>query len=134
MPGTDRPKSLAQIEPKYPTVSPNTTKEYRLEDISNLDGFKDYDEILVSVKPYRILSLSPNPTSSQVTINYSVEDVESAYIKILNQSTGVSEDYIIDPSLNEIIIDMSFKSYGLYSVVLVCDGEIQDVKNLGKNN
>lgn len=116
------------------TVSPNTTEEFRLEVISSLDGFKDYDEILVSVKPYRILSLSPNPTSSQVTINYNAEGVDSAYIKILNQSTSAFDTYVIDPSLNEIIIDMSLKPYGLYSVVLVCDGEIQDMKNLGKNN
>lgn len=115
------------------TVSPNTTEEYQLEVISISDGFKDYDNILVSVKPNRIISISPNPTSDQVIINYTAENVTSAYIMILNQSTGVSDNYILDISLNEIIIDLTSKPYGLYSAVLICDGEIQDVKNLGKN-
>jgi len=114
------------------TVSPELTKQYKLEIISDLDGLKDYDEVVVTVKPYRIVSMSPNPTSADVTIEYRADGAASAYIMVLNQITGVSVNYILDPTLNEITIDMSNHPLGLYSVFLVCNGEIQDSKNLAK--
>ncbi len=76
--------------------------------------------------------MSPNPTSADVTIEYRADGAASAYIMVLNQITGVSDNYILDPTLNEITIDMSNHPLGLYSVFLVCNGEIQDSKNLAK--
>ena len=43
------------------TISPEMTQQYKLEIISDLDGLKDYDEITVTVNPYRIISMAPNP-------------------------------------------------------------------------
>lgn len=114
------------------TVSPEITEQYKLEIISNLDGLKDYADVVVTVNPYRIISMAPNPTSSDVNIAYKAEGVTSAYIMILNQSTAVSDNYILDPDFNEITIDMTNHQYGLYTVILVCDGEIHDSKNLAK--
>ena len=61
-----------------------------------------------------------------------IPDPPGVYSKSTNP--GVSDNYIIDSSLNEISIDMTSKPYGWYSVILVCDGIIQDIKSLGKTN
>ncbi len=114
------------------TVSPEMTQQYKLEIISDLDGLKDYDEVTVTVNPYRIISMAPNPVSAQLTIEYMAEGVTSAYIMVLNQSSGISDNYILDTNLDEISLDMSNRSTGLYSIILICDGEIQDSKNLVK--
>ena len=114
------------------TISPEITQQYKLEIISDLDGLKDYDDVTVTVNPYRIISMAPNPVSSLLTIDYLAEGVTSAYIMILNQSTGISDNYILDTTLDEIIIDFSTLTTGLYSIILVCDGEMQDSKNLLK--
>lgn len=115
------------------TISPEFSNQYKLEIISDLDGLKDYDDISVTINPYRIISISPNPTNSQVTVNYQVDGANSSYVMIVNQNTGNSENYILDTSLNTVNIDLSHLSTALYSVILIADGEIQDSKNLLKN-
>ncbi len=114
------------------TVSPEITQQYKLEIISDLDGLKDYGEVTVTVNPYRIISMAPNPVSSLLTIDYMAEGVSSAYIMVLNQSTGASGNYILNTTENEIILDLTGHTTGLYSIILVCNGEIQDTKNLLK--
>jgi hypothetical protein len=114
------------------TVSPDFTQKYKLEVISNLDGLKDYDEMEVKVNPYRIETLVPNPAASQVTINYLATDATSAYVMIVHQNSGDTSNYIIDPQESSYAIDLSSFSSGLYSIILVCDGEIQGSKNLIK--
>ena len=47
------------------TVSPEVTKTYKLEIITDTDGYKDYDQVQVTVNPYRLESLVPNPATSQ---------------------------------------------------------------------
>ncbi|QAA82525.1 hypothetical protein EI546_12700 [Aequorivita sp. H23M31] len=117
---------------QYLTVSPDMTKQYQLEIISDLDGLKDYDAVTITVKPFRIISLTPNPVSSMFTIKYMAQEVNSAYISIVNQATAVTDNFILNTSLDEIGIDITNHSMGLYSVFLVCDGEVQDIKNLIK--
>ncbi len=114
------------------TVSPEMTQQYKLEIISDLDGLKDYGEVTVTVNPYSIISMTPNPVSSLLTIDYMAEGVSSAYIMVLNQSTGASDNYILNTTENEIALDLTARTTGLYSIILVCDGEIQDTKNLLK--
>ncbi|TXD70555.1 hypothetical protein [Aequorivita lipolytica] len=60
------------------TISPEMTQQYKLEIISDLDGLKDYDNVTVTVNPYRIISMAPNPVSSLLSIDYMVEGVNSA--------------------------------------------------------
>lgn len=112
------------------TVSPQFTQQYKLEVISNLDGLKDYDELQVTVNPYKIESLVPNPAISTVTVNYLAEDAGSAYLMVVHQNTGNTSNYIIDTEENSHTIDLSTFATGLYSIILVCDGEIQGSKNL----
>lgn len=114
------------------TISPEITQQYKLEIISDLDGLKDYDEVVVTVSPYRIITMVPNPVSSQLTLDYMAYGAVSAYIIVLNQSTAVSDNYIIDPILDDITLDLANHPTGLYSIFLVCDGKIRDSKNLIK--
>jgi hypothetical protein len=114
------------------TVTPTITQTYQLEIVSNIDGFKDYDQVQVTVNPYKIESLVPNPTSSQLTINYLVVGAASAYVMIVNTITGHSDNYILDIQTSATTLDVSSFSTGLYNVILVCDGEVQNSKNLLK--
>lgn len=115
------------------TVSPNVTKKYTLEIISDSDGYKDYDEVEVKVNPYKIESLVPNPSSTNVTINYEADEASSAYLMVVGTDNSFSNNYIIDPMSNSITLDISSYENGIYVIALVCDSEIVASKNLYKN-
>ncbi len=112
------------------TVSPDITRKYRLEVITDADGFKDYDEMEVKVNPFWIESLSPNPAQNQVNVVYQAEDASSAYIMIMNQTGTISQNYILDTSQSSQLIDLTSYFNGTYTVILVCDGVARDAKNL----
>ena len=108
------------------------TKKYKLEIVSNIDGYKDYDEIEINVKPYRIETVSPNPASNVVDIEYVVTGAGSAYLMLVNLTTGNIDNYILDTQTSNISIDISGYSNGLYNLVLVCDGNVQNSITLSK--
>ena len=114
------------------TVSPDVTKTYKLEIITDTDGYKDYDEVEVTVNPYKLESLVPNPATSQVSVNYIADEASSAYLMVVSTVTGISNNYILDVNETSINLNVSGYSSGIYSVALVCDGEIVDSKNLAK--
>jgi len=114
------------------TVSPQFTQQYKLEVISDLDGLKDYDELQVTVNPYKIESLVPNPATTSVTVNYIADDASSAYLMVVHQNSGNTSNYIIETLENSHTIDLNGFASGPYSIILVCDGEIQGSKNLSK--
>ncbi len=114
------------------TVSPEVTKTYKLEIITQNDGYKDYDEVEITVNPYKLESLVPNPAASQVTINYIADEASSAYLMVVSPVTGISNNYILDVNETSINLNISGYSPGLYSIALVCDGVITDSKNLAK--
>ncbi|MBB6679900.1 hypothetical protein H4O20_00390 [Aequorivita sp. 609] len=51
---------------------------------------------------------------------------------ITSTSNGTSNNYIIDTTTNSVTIDVSTYPSGTYNIALVCDGQIQDSKNLLK--
>lgn len=112
------------------SITPDITNKYKLEVITDVDGFKDYDEMEVTVNPFWIENISPNPASNQVNIEYVADKASSAYIMVVNQTATVSNNYIIDTNLSETNIDLSSYQTGVYTVVLVCDGVAKDAKNL----
>jgi subtilisin family serine protease len=114
------------------TISPNVTKKFKLEIVSNIDGFKDYDEVVVTVNPYKLESLIPNPASNLVTVNYLIDGASSAYVMVVNMNTGSSDNYILDILQSSTSIDVSTYTAGLYNIILVCDGEVQNSKTLIK--
>lgn len=112
------------------TISPAITKIYKLEIITEIDGYKDYDEIKVTVNPYSIDILSPNPADNQVTINYKAQEASSAYFMLISATNSTSDNYIIDTSVFETTLDVSNYQAGLYHLSLICDGILIESKNL----
>ena len=100
--------------------------------IADTDGFKDYDEIEVKLKPSIIESISPNPTSNEIQVNYKLNGVSSAYLMIIGTYGGASNNYVLDTNSSQTTINVTNYTNGYYTVVLVCDGQIVDVKTLIK--
>lgn len=111
-------------------VSPEVTTEYELEVIALADGFKDYDEVMVNVLPYKIKSLNPNPATNQFTIEYDAQDANSVYLLITSPYTNHVYNYILNAQDENYTINISAFPAGLYSVVLICDGQLADQKAL----
>ncbi|MET3732328.1 S8 family serine peptidase [Moheibacter stercoris] len=116
------------------TVSPEIAKTYKLEIISDLDGLKDYKEIeVIGNNPYSLGTIIPNPVSSQVTISYDASSASSAYLMITNTITSGSENYILNTTNNQINLNLSNYSSGIFTVTLICNDAIVDSKNIIKN-
>lgn len=114
-------------------VSPDITLKYQLEVIADLDGYKDYDEVNISVNPFALTKLVPNPASSDLRVHYTLDDTTaSAYIMIVHQVTGSSNNYILDIEEEYIDLDISLLPTGIYTVLLIADGEIKASKGLIK--
>src|SRR5699024_8031246 len=78
-------------------VTPDITQKYQLEVIADLDGYKDYDEVNISVNPFALTKLVPNPASSDLRVHYTLDDATtSAYIMVVHQVTSSSNNYILD--------------------------------------
>ena len=114
------------------TVSTDITKKYKLEVITDSDGYKDYDEVEVKLKPSRIINISPNPTTDNIDIAYKLNNVNSAYLMIIGTNNNSNNNYILDVSNESINIDISSYQTGYYTVALVCDGQIVNAKSLLK--
>ncbi len=113
------------------TVTASLVDKYKLEVIAISDGFKDYTEVEVKLKPNRIEAISPNPSSNNININYKLNGVNSAYLLILGYN-GISYNYILDINNDQININIGNYPQGIYTVALVCNGEIEDAMNLVK--
>ena len=109
------------------SVSPKKSSQYKLEVISLVDGFKDYDYVQVNVRDLEILEITPNPASSKVEVRYAAAKVQqSAELFVTNVNGGAVNSYKLDPSLNSITLDITTFSSGLYKLILICDGETVD--------
>jgi hypothetical protein len=109
-------------------------EKYKLEVISTIDGFKDYKDVEVTLKPSAITNISPNPASNIVQVSYKLNEVGSAYIMVINNygGNGISNNYILDTNNSEININISNYVNGFYTFALVVNGQIVDAKNLIK--
>ena len=115
------------------SITINDEKEYILEITATADGYKDYDNVSVSLKPNAINTISPNPaTSSVVNIDYTINNGNSAYIRIIPVygASGNGTNYPINVNQNTIQIPLTGYSIGAYKVVLYCDGNMVESKNL----
>ena len=112
------------------SISPQITEKYKLEVIANADGFKDYDEVIVEVKDCYIDNISPNPASSNVTVEYKTENTTSAYIMVLNSTATINNNYIVGVNQTQTTFNVTNFQQGTYSVILVCDGVAVDMKTL----
>ena len=88
----------------------------------------------MTYKPNRITSLSPNPTTGQVEVEYKINEGESAYLAVISmENPNISDNYILD--MEESVFDLNIDnlSTGIYAVALIVNGRIVDTKNLIKN-
>lgn len=112
------------------TVSPEVTTKYKLEVIASLDGFKDYDEVEIKVKEFAITGISPNPSRDFINVDYRAQKAQSAYVMVVPLFTGTSNQYLLNTSETSKRIDVSGYAPGQYAVVLICDGNVVDYKNI----
>lgn len=116
------------------TVSVEVGKKYKLEVIALSDGYKDYTEVEVKLKPNSITTLYPNPTSNQVTVAYKINQGDSAYLSVntLYGSNNISHNYVLNIEENEITLDVSSYPQGLYIISLITNGQVSDTTTLIK--
>lgn len=76
-----------------------------------------------------VLLRLPNPANSQVTVSYDVSSPSSAYLMITNVTMGSSNNYIIDTTTSQTIVNLSNYSQGVYTLTLICNGSIINSKN-----
>ena len=116
------------------TIATEVATKYKLEVIATADGFKDYAEVEVKIKPSIISSLTPNPATNAVTVSYKVNQSSSAYLMIIGGygTTSSSNNYIINTLQSDKTIDISAFANGFYTVALVVGGQILDAKTLIK--
>jgi len=113
------------------SVSADISKKYKLEVVTT-DGFKDYDEVEVKLRPGYIKTISPNPSTNLISVDYKLNGASSAYLMIIGVNSGSSNNYILDTSTSTITIDISSYQTGYYTIAIVCDGQITDAKQLLK--
>lgn len=109
-------------------------EKFKLEVISSIDGFKDYKEVEVKLKPSTLNNITPNPATNNAYISYKLNTVNSAYLMVIGYygSNGTSNNYILNVNSNETIINVSNYPSGFYTIALVVNGEIVDAKTLIK--
>lgn len=114
-------------------IATQIAQKFKLE-VVTADGFKDYTEVEVKLKPNTLGTISPNPAINTVNISYKLNEVSSAYLMVLGNygTTGTSNNYILDLNSAETNIDLSNYLQGFYTVALICDGQIVDAKMLVK--
>ena len=114
------------------TLTENFAGEYKLEVIAEADAHKDYFYTVIDAKPYehQIISLTPNPANTDITITYQVNNSNSAYLKFMNLSATISDNYILNLQKNETTLSVSNYPVGLYAVILVVDGKPVHAKQL----
>ena len=78
--------------------------------------------------------MAPNPATDAVTIGYKINEGGSAYLMILGGygTNSASNNYILNPDLGEININLANYSNGFYTVALVVNGQLVDAKTLVK--
>ncbi len=117
------------------TITTDIAAKYKLEIIATADGFKDYSEVDISIKPSIISTISPNPTSNTIVIDYKLNETGTAYLMILGNygTTYASNNYILDATSNTATINIANYPNGFYTVALICNGQIVDAKTIIKN-
>ena len=111
-------------------VSLDTTTSFRLEVLATTDGFKDYDEVTVNVKQYEITNIAPNPTNGQVTVEFDIEGVSSAYLLITKPFNPNTETIVLDVSQSQVNFDLTGYETGVYGIILICNDQMVDQKLL----
>jgi hypothetical protein len=117
------------------TVTPNQTTTFTLIIVS-AEGFVSNDEVTVTVsnqqcaKEREIVRINPNPARDKVTVRYRVENTNNAHLRLVKTDNTVDRTYTLDLQRNQIMLDISSCTSGMYVITLVCDNVNEDAKSL----
>lgn len=116
------------------SIATRVATKYKLEVVATADGFKEYSEVEVKLKPSILETIAPNPATNNITINYKLNDVSSAYLMIIGSygANGITNNYILDINTSETILNIANYPNDFYTIGLVCNGQIVDAKTLIK--
>lgn len=117
------------INSQIAEVSPTITQQYKLK-VKTDNGYIGYDSLNVVVKKNIINNITPQPATDFAVINYQIMQANNAYIEITNSFGTVLENFQINTELNQYSFDCRSLPSGIYTVILYCDGNHQDAKNL----
>lgn len=113
------------------TTVPTATDTYTLEVEREDNGYKSYGEVEVIALAGKIVSLSPNPAHSTLTVKYKLPDnAVIASIQITNIQNNISKTYAISTTATEKTISLEGLSVGSYIVKLIADGKTLHSQNL----
>ena len=113
------------------TTVPTATDTYTLEVEREDNGYKSYGEVEVVALAGKIVSLSPNPAHSTLTVKYKLPDnAVIASIQITNIQNNISKTYAISTTATEKTISLEGLSVGSYIVKLIADGKTLHSQNL----
>ena len=112
-------------------VSPSTTTTYTLEVIAEDDGYKDYDDVTVTVTNGLITSVAPNPASSTTTVNYETTGVSTVKLKVVDTGSMVEVDnFTVTAGTGSKVITVSGYNTGTHIITLEGDSQDLDSKTL----
>ncbi|MBI2722052.1 MAG: S8 family serine peptidase [Bacteroidetes bacterium] len=126
--------SVIATTPNF-SVKPNQSTEYTLKSIS-AEGCISEDKVMVNVlnqpclKDREIVIISPNPAYGSAKVEYKTNNAGNAYLRLIKTDNAVNKNYPLNTQLNEIILNISDCSPGIYILSLICDGLNADNKML----
>lgn len=116
----------------YGIVADTTATSYTLKVISENDASIDYDYVNVYMKAGSITAIYPNPASTDMTVNYTLNNVSNAQLLILHPIYMIVDNIALNTSSTNQSIDISSLPNATYTAVLVCDNKICDTKSFIK--
>lgn len=123
---------LSSTNALHHTITGSTTLIYEVT--AHADGYKDYDEVNVTVIPHWINSVSPNPANDMITVSYQSGRATSTQLVLTNIISNESTIYDVDNATDgSTMISVASLVPGNYDVILVCDGQIWDTEKLVVN-
>ncbi len=110
------------------STATNEMQTYKLEVIAEKDGYKDYDEVTISVKEFEIKRISPNPVRTNLTIEYDAQNAISASLSVFNANGIQVRSIPLNTQEDSIVLNVAGYQAGTYSISLVCNGQVRDSK------
>lgn len=112
------------------TVSPASSTTYKVDVIASKDSYKDTEEVFVQVKEAWINSISPNPATTSITVDYQLMVGSAAKINISNSSGTVVQQETITSSATQKSMNVSNLTTGSYTVSINYNGQVLDSETL----